>query len=444
MDCPNLNSYPMTPEVERDIEVARCGALALWSCSKSARSKVAMKKAGVISLLARLLKSPHEAMLIPVVGTLEECASEQSYRVAIRTEGMIEDLVANLRSDNQELQMHCAATIFKCAADAETRDLVRYHGGLSPLVDLLSQQDNKELQAAATGAVWKCAISPENVAELQKQGIIEKLVKLLTDQPEEVLVNVVGALGEMAADVKNVNLIKRTNGIPPLVSLLTGTNQELLVNTTRALGRIAVDPDSVPIIDRNDGIRLLWSLLKNPNPDVQANAAWALCPCIENAKDSGEMVRSFVGGLEIIVSLLHSEHVNVRAAVCGAISKIAMDEENLAVITDHGVVPLISSLSHTKNDVLRRPLADAIARCCCWGTNRSEFGKAGAVRPLVSYLKSTDPEVHCSTAKALYQLSRQPENCMEMHAAGAVDYLLEMVGSKVRYPTLLSLKFFLS
>ncbi|VDN38483.1 unnamed protein product [Dibothriocephalus latus] len=61
------------------------------------------------------------------------------------------------------------------------------------------------------------------------------------------------------------------------------------------------------------------------------------------------MVRSFVGGLEIIVSLLHSEHVNVRAAVCGAISKIAMDEENLAVITDHGVVPLISSLSHTVN-----------------------------------------------------------------------------------------------
>ena len=67
-----------SPEVERDLEVARCGALALWSCSKSARAKVAMKKAGVISLLARLLKSPYEALLIPAVGTLEECASEVS------------------------------------------------------------------------------------------------------------------------------------------------------------------------------------------------------------------------------------------------------------------------------------------------------------------------------------------------------------------------------
>lgn len=41
---------------------------------------------------------------------------------------------------------------------------------------------------------------------------------------------------------------------------------------------------SLRIIDRLDGVRLLWSLLKNPSPDVQASAAWAICPCIENAK----------------------------------------------------------------------------------------------------------------------------------------------------------------
>lgn len=83
------------------------------------------------------------------------------------------------------------------------------------------------------------------------------------------------------------------------------------------------------------------------------------------------------------------------------------------------------------NDELRRPLADAITRCCCWGTNRSDFGKNGAVEPLVMYLQSHDPAVHCSTAKALFQLSRQPENCVTMHNAGAVKYLLEMVGSQV-------------
>ena len=51
------------------IDVARCAALALWSCSKSNRNKVSIRKAGAIGLLARLLKSEHENMLIPVVGT---------------------------------------------------------------------------------------------------------------------------------------------------------------------------------------------------------------------------------------------------------------------------------------------------------------------------------------------------------------------------------------
>ena len=37
-----------------------------------------MRKAGAIPLLARLLKYTHEDMLIPVVGTLQECASEVS------------------------------------------------------------------------------------------------------------------------------------------------------------------------------------------------------------------------------------------------------------------------------------------------------------------------------------------------------------------------------
>ncbi|EUB63816.1 Armadillo repeat-containing protein 4 [Echinococcus granulosus] len=429
LDVTNHCGDVRSPEVERDLEVARCGALALWSCSRSARAKAAMKKAGVISLLARLLKSPYEALLIPTVGILEECASEHDYRVAIRTEGMIEDLVAHLRAQNEELQMHCAATIFKCAVEQETRDLVRQYGGLPPLIELLSVNENKELQAAATGAIWKCAVSFENAKELQKGDVISKLVAILMQQPEEVLVNVVGALGEMATNKNNIALIRQANGIPPLIALLTGTNEDLLINTTRALGRIAEDQESVPVIEKNDGVRLLWSLMKTNNPSVQANAAWALCPCIENAIEGGEMVRSFVGGLELVISLLRSPSMEVRAAICGVISKIAKDEENLAVITDHGVVSLLSELSYTTEDSIRRPLAEAVARCCCWATNRSDFGKNGAVEPLVCYLKSEDPAVQCATAKALYQLSRHPENCVVMHAAGAVKYLVDLVSS---------------
>uniref|UniRef100_A0A8C4UUC4 Armadillo repeat containing 4 n=1 Tax=Falco tinnunculus TaxID=100819 RepID=A0A8C4UUC4_FALTI len=425
----SVGSTSPTPYQANDTEIARCGALALWSCSKSTKNKEAIRKAGGIPLLARWLKCSHASILTPVVGTLQECASEPSYRLAIRTEGMIENLVKNLSSEHEELQMHCASAIFKCAEDKETRDLVRQHGGLQPLSVLLGNSENKQLLAAVTGAIWKCAISGENVSKFREYKTVEALVGLLTDQPEEVLVNIVGALGECCQEPINRSIIRKCGGIPPLVKYLTGTDQALLVNVTKAVGACATEPENMMIIDRLDGVRLLWSLLKNPNPDVQASAAWAICPCIENAKDAGEMVRSFVGGLELIVNLLKSNNKEVLASVCAAITNIAKDEENLAVITDHGVVPLLSKLANTNNDKLRRHLAEAISHCCKWGSNRVTFGETKAVAPLVRYLKSNDPSVHRATAQALYELSEDPNNCITMHENGVVKLLLAMVGS---------------
>lgn len=160
--------------------------------------------------------------------------------------------------------------------------------------------------------------------------------------------------------------------------------------------------------------------MKNPSTEVQSSAAWAICPCIENAKDAGEMVRSFVGGLELIVNLLKSDDKEVLASVCAAIGHIAKDEENLAVITDHGVVPMLAQLTNRTSDKLRRHLAEAIARCCNWGKNREAFGNAKAVAPLVKYLRSKDTDVHRSTASALHELSKHPENCITMHENGVV------------------------
>uniref|UniRef100_A0AAQ5YSG9 Armadillo repeat containing 4 n=1 Tax=Amphiprion ocellaris TaxID=80972 RepID=A0AAQ5YSG9_AMPOC len=427
LDCGTPNLAQVSANQEKDVEVARCGVLALWSCSKSCKNKEAIRKAGGIPLLGRLLKSPHANMLIPVVGTLQECSSEESYRVTIQTEGMIKDLVKNLRSDNDELQMHCASAIFKCAEEKETRDLVRKYKGLQQLVSLLGKADNKQLLAAATGAIWKCSISTDNVAEFQKHNALQTLVGLLTDQPEEVLVNVAGALGEFAQIPANKPTIGKCGGIKPLVNLLIGTNQALLVNVTKALGACATDKDNMTIIQQLDGVRLVWSLLKKPSPDVQSSAAWALCPCIENAKDAGEMVRSLVGGLELILNLLKSTNNEVLASICAAIAKIARDEENLAVLTDHGVIPLLTKLTDTTDDRLRHHLAEAIYYCCMWGNNRESFGEAQAVAPLVRFLKSKDTAVHLSTAKALYQLSWVPNNVITMYERGVVKVSCSVV-----------------
>lgn len=64
-------------------------------------------------------------------------------------------------------------------------------------------------------------------------------------------------------------------------------------------------------------------------------------------QESGEMVRSFVGGIELIVKLLHSPDSRVVACICAALAMVATDQENLAVVTDLGVVPILAKLATT-------------------------------------------------------------------------------------------------
>lgn len=263
-----------------------------------------------------------------MVGILRECALKESYRIAIRDAGMIRFLVLNLSiSKNVALRTHCASALFKCAEDSETRQLIREFNGLEPLVALLdSTPSSKELLIAVTGAIWKCCENHQtNVESVVKLTAVRKLVALMESQPEDVLVNIVGALGACASTASGRAAIKESGGINLMVGLLTRTDQMVLVNATKAVGEhylhfhlsffvgaCALDADCMAIIDRLDGVRLLWSLLKSTNVQVQASAAWAICPCIEHAKDAGEMVRSFVGGLELIGWLMRSENLTVR------------------------------------------------------------------------------------------------------------------------------------
>jgi len=101
-----------------------------------------------------------------------------------------------------------------------------------------------------------------------------------------------------------------------------------------------------------DGVRLVWSLLKHPSDVIKRNACLALVPCIRHAKDSPEMVRAFVGGLELTVSLLENKNTEVLSAVCAMIAEIATDPENLGILTDHGVVKKLAALVETVGPTL--------------------------------------------------------------------------------------------
>ncbi|CAL8113505.1 unnamed protein product [Orchesella dallaii] len=437
---------------ESDWDVARCGAMALWSLAKSTKNKGAIRKAGAIPLLAKLVVAVDVSLVVPVVGILQECASDPTFRTAIRTEGLLSHFVNSLSSDCAELVQFSAKAIFMCAKDEEAREIVFNLGATEPLICIIqspSLRENKPLLAAATGAIWKCSSvifengkseeiiledGMESTKETPTQGLVGLLVSLLEDQPEEILINTSGSLYNALRTDLNcyASIVKRADTTPKLISLLKRDNEALLVNTTRVVGELARDEEARTDMERLDGFRLVWSLLKHSSVRVQASAAKAIFPYVESSKTSAEMVRNYVGGLEALVHLLGSSDVEVRSAVAYAIGCIARNPDNLAIMSDHAVVQYLARLAPTptaKDDELRECLATAIARCCPWKDNCSEFGKLKAVAPICGYLSSPSPKVHRAAAKALHALSADSRNCVTIHQCGVVPSLISMSGS---------------
>lgn len=169
------------------------------------------------------------------------------------------------------------------------------------------------------------------------------------------------------SDPANAQLIRKANAIPPLIGLLTINNPLLLVNATKAVGQLARDDAARQDMDAQDGFRLVWSLLKHPSSLVQASAAWAICPYVESNKDSGDIVRNFVGGLEALVKLLQSDDIQVQSAVSQAVSTIAKSMENLAIMTDHGVCQYLARLAPTvSKDYNLIHVVTFIKSCLCF------------------------------------------------------------------------------
>ncbi|CAB4053895.1 Armadillo repeat-containing protein gudu,Armadillo repeat-containing protein 4 [Lepeophtheirus salmonis] len=340
-DMSNINISKISPdcsdkELPMELRVAKGSAFALWSLSKSKKNKHVIKRSGGLPLIANLFKFKHISLLIPVVGTIQECASEKAFRMVIQSEGMIEHLVKNLKTTSPELKMLCASAIFKMAEENDSRQIVKLHGGL--LLNIRRLLNWNILVVYITFQLGNRTSTEKSPEDDKIKEVATPRIKAVENSEAlddlqfntlkiNVLTNVVGALSECADNAVNRESISEGEGLSPLIKLIGTNHSELLVNVSSALGSCAQDKDTLQTIHQKDGVRLLWSLLKNPSEKVQASAAWALSPCIKNAANSGDMVRSFVGGLELMCGLLESKDQQVLAAVCFAIANIAKDKE---------------------------------------------------------------------------------------------------------------------
>ncbi|KAK4019361.1 outer dynein arm-docking complex subunit 2 [Daphnia magna] len=412
-------------------------------------------------------------LLTAVNGVIHQCAADDIFRASVRADMLLGQLLRHMRYDCETLQTLCASTIAHFAEDETNRRVLTQLKATETIVWVLKQgeyqlqmasnytiprsrpedeqplelqvqidrptshveekqvekpQVNISLLKAVSTAVWKLSLSPEARDRFRQLGIVRIFIRHLNQSTEEVLLPIVSSISVIGTDPESLALLRTERAVPRFVWLLSGNHPGLLSAAALTMANLTADLDALELLETIDAARLLWSLLKHPSPVVQAGAASAIAAFSERSKRAGEVARSLVGGLELLVSLLRAPELEVVTAAAAAVARMATEDETLAVLSDHHVVTLLASLVRHKNRDLKLRVAEAIAECCRWPGNPAQLGQGGGVKPLIGYLRSSHLDLRRAAAKALHQVSSDRENCFILHHHGAVMLLLKLVG----------------
>jgi len=407
---------------------------AVTELSRSRAIRKVLYKCGILQILHQLLKASEDEVSMAALKLTMHCSSLSIFQRSFAVHGTMQFILKNLQSTSIDRQKLAFRAIFKCANFGKLAADVRKFDGL-PIISRFLKDDTTtkdyKLLKYCTASVWNLCSDKLNVQFMNKESIVPTLIKLLDSIHKMVLVNVTGVLSRMTTYKANRQTINKFNGISKITFLLSSVSeQQLLVNLSRIVRDCAQDLSCIDTLKEQDTIRLMWSLLDNKYPMVQANAARALVPLVRNIGDSGEQIRSFVGGVDILMSLLDSKSNEVVSGACVAIGTIAGDQENLGVITELGVVGKLRTLAESEDPRVQRSVAIAIANVSRNKANRFKFGELGCVEAIVRYLKSKDRNVAIAGTYALWRLSYDPINCITLHRSKVVPFLLNAMVSQ--------------
>eukprot|EP00698_Gefionella_okellyi_P003505 TRINITY_DN13305_c0_g1_i1.p1 TRINITY_DN13305_c0_g1~~TRINITY_DN13305_c0_g1_i1.p1 ORF type:complete len:1153 (+),score=225.93 TRINITY_DN13305_c0_g1_i1:34-3459(+) len=416
---------------EKDQSVLVGAATALWHTCKYDKAQKQVFELKALDRIQRHMDRSTDEFTLPLLGTLRWLASNENAAHHFDAQDIPDMVIGKLKSDNTAILSEAANALQFILRDKTGPGILQEKkGSLQRLVQLLklASTGTQDFITGVLGSLFQGTQLAENATQTVKMDATASVVPLLGHQEEEVQHLAAAVLSNLCQSEQGRKAVKSSSGLLPLVSLLTSTNLDVLVHVCNALYYACLATDNMKVVTDNDGIRLLWSLLKSRSQRVQAAAARAIMPCIDEPNNAAS-VRWLVGGLPLLVNLLDSDNEDVQAYVCGSVANIAKDEQNLAVITEYGVVKKLGALVQTTNDNVRKYLSAAIARCAPVPENRRILGDDQAIRPIVDFLKSGDVEVHRTTAQALMALTDDAANAADAREAGAVGLLVTLMKS---------------
>ncbi|GFY75782.1 armadillo repeat-containing protein 4 [Trichonephila inaurata madagascariensis] len=415
------------------LRAAEVAAETLHVVCKCSKNQTEFLLSGALKGCQNILKTPHVRLCTFILQIIQMCASQNVIRLAIQNSNILESFRAHFYSNDQRLVQAAAQAAFMCATGEQAKQFFGKVGFVDKLYEIIQTSafhTDFELMASISGALWKSAENEKNVNRIQALNAAPLLIQLLSSQPKKVQEYLVACISCCLSNPQIRTTIRKNNGIEALIGLLHTTHPPLIMHLNKALATSSTDNECLMIIEKQDALRLMWSHLKHECFSVQANAAWQLSSILKNIEHSARYVRSLVGGIQVLMECLTTEHTRVSTSVCALIVVLCKETDNLKILTNYQVVEHLSRLTGTRCRRLRYHLCMAITACCPFKNNREEFAKRRIVYPIIGMLKSKSSIVKGAATHALYQLAHIPKWCAVMYnTPGVYEVLLKEMRS---------------
>ncbi|CAB3976879.1 Armadillo repeat-containing 4 [Paramuricea clavata] len=416
-----------------NLELFRSVCDALWSCCLSARDKDIKIISESLDVISRMMETLDEELVVPLLGIIEECASVEYFRGELEKENFIEKVISIMES--KRTKVLSVKILFKCSSDETSQKTLLKPNNIQEIMELFKQNcqgRNDELLTLLLGIIWRCSLNREFRKKFETHGVFPLLSNILkSDKSIQVKSAALGVLSELLWDEADTDSIGSSEMINLLIDFMSVTEPAILVNSARSLGVCARNNSWRKTILQLDGLRLLWSLLKSSDEEVMSSGAVALASVCAYPEESANAVRSIVGGIELLMTLLACMDLTkckVLICLCEAAVSIAKDAENRSILIDYDLIPVLLRLSESENKILRYYVTCLISRCCESPKERSVFSRC--IPYLIEGLGHEYGEhVHCASICALNKLSRDFENCVFLRESSTTKILMNLLAS---------------
>jgi vacuolar protein 8 len=282
--------------------------------------------------------------------------------------------------------------------------------------------------------VLSACISSTLRKHAEGESAIPHLVKILVDGPDDMKVAVTQALWRLAEyAVENREEITAEHIIPHLVQLLKEEGSaHLKESVAGVLWRLTeYTAENRKTITAEGVIPHLVQLLKEGgHTHLKENVAGVLWMLAEHTTDNRKVITA-EGVIPHLVQLLkEGGHTHLKENVAGVLWMLAEHTiDNRKVITAENVIPhLVQLLKEEGSAQLKENVAGLLWRLAEHsGENRNAIAGAGVIPDLVLGLKDGCDATDVVTAGLLAELARDPQERMNIAAAGAIPLLVQLL-----------------